>query len=245
MAITVSGKSQINELPDISADRPGIATSPYIATSKIIQIETGFSYENDKRENTLQETFLYNTSLLRYGLNNNSEIRLQTDYISVKTDSINNTGFNPFTIGTKLLISEQKGILPKTSFLLNMTLPCFGDKNLRPENLTPSIYLLMHNDITKKINICYNIGIEYDGESANPSEFAAICLGYSFTEKINGFVENYNWFSNSTKPENFIDCGFAYIIGKNIQLDISGNMNIQDIENYFMINFGVSWRITK
>ena len=103
----------------------------------------------------------------------------------------------------------------------------------------------MKNDITKKLNICYNIGIEYDGESSVPTEFAAICFGYNITNKLNGFIENYNWFSNNSKPENFIDLGFAYLIGKNVQLDFSGNMNLQYFENYFMINFGVSWRITK
>ena len=245
MAITISSKSQTNELPDISADRPGMATSPFIAQSKKMQIETGFSYENDKRENTFQETFIYNSALLRYGLNKNSEIRLQTDYTTVKTDSISITGFNPLILGTKLLISEQKGILPKTSFLLNLTLPCFGEKNLRPKNLTPSFYLLMQNDIPDKLSICYNIGIEYDGTITEPTEFATICFNYSITNKFSGFLDNYNWFYNSTKPENFVDCGFAYVVCKNIQLDLSGNMNLQDIENYFMINFGVSWRITK
>ena len=105
MAITISSKSQTNELPDISADRPGMSTNPFIAPSKKIQIETGFSYENDKRENLFQETTLYNSALFRYGLNKNSEIRLQTDYAKVKTDSISITGFNPLTVGTKLLIS--------------------------------------------------------------------------------------------------------------------------------------------
>jgi len=245
MAINISSKSQTNELPDISADRPGMATNPFIAPSKKIQIETGFSYENDKRENLFQETTLYNSALFRYGLNKNSEIRLQTDYAKVKTDSISITGFNPLTVGTKLLISEQKSILPKASFLLNLTLPCFGEKIFRPENLTPSFYLLMQNDITDKLSICYNIGIEYNGIITEPMEFAAICFNYSITNKFSGFIENYNWFSNSSKPENFIDCGFAYLLRKNIQLDLSGNMNLQDIENYFMINFGVSWRITK
>jgi len=245
LIISATCKSQTIELSDISADRPGMATPPAISQPKALQIETGFSYEKIKYENSFQETILYNTTLLRYGINQNSEIRLQTDYTQVKTDSLNITGFNPLTIGTKLFISEEKGILPKTSFLFNLTLPCFGEKNFRPENLTPSIYLLMQNNITKNLNVCYNIGIEYDGESANPTEFAAICFGYNITEKINGFIENYNWFSDFTKPENYIDLGCAYLIRKNIQLDLSGNMNLQDVEKYLMINFGVSWRIPK
>jgi len=230
-------------MPDISADRPGMATPPSISQPREIQIETGFSYEKIRYENNFQETILYNSTLLRYGITKNSEIRIQTDFAQVKTDSSNITGFNPLTIGTKLLLMEEKGILPQTSFLFNLTLPWIGEKQFRPGNLAPSIYLLMQNDLTKKINVCYNIGIEYDGESPVPAEFAAICFGYGITGKLNGFIENYNWFSNRSKPENFIDLGFAYLIGKNLQIDLSANISIQDIEKYIMINSGVSWRI--
>jgi hypothetical protein len=243
--IALTGNSQTNEIPDISADRPGVATPPFIIQPKLFQIETGFSYEKITGENTYQETTLYNTSLLRYGIDQNSEIRLQTDYANVKTDSTSITGFNPLTLGTKVYISEQKGILPKTSFLFNLTLPGIGKTDFRTKYLSPSIYLLMQNDITEKLNICYNAGLEYDGIAPEPAEFAAICFGYSLIENLSGFVENYNWFLNKTKPQNYIDLGLSYLIGKNFQADIAGNMNLQDIENYYSINFGVSWRITK
>jgi hypothetical protein len=245
VTLALNSKSQTTELPDISPDRPGVATPPFILQAKKIQIETGYSFEKIKSKNTFQETTLYNTSLFRYGINQNSEIRLQADYAQLKTDSLNITGFNPLTIGTKLLISEAKGILPKTSFLFNLTLPYFGEKNFRPENLTSSIYLLMQNDITKNLNTCYNIGLEYNGENSTPTEFAAISFGYNIIDKLSGFIENYNWFSKNTKPENYFDLGCAYLIGNNLQLDLSGNMNLQDFDNYFMINFGLSWRIPK
>ena len=101
----------------------------------------------------------------------------------------------------------------------------------------------MQNNITDKFSICYNIGIQYDGVTSVPTKFAAICLGYNLTEKLSGFVENYNLFSRSTNPANFIDGGFAYLVRKNIQLDLSGNMYLQELKNYYTINFGVSWRI--
>ena len=245
LVMAVVCKSQTTEIPDIYADRPGMATSPFIVCPKKFQIETGFSYEKMTGDVRFQETILYNSTLIRYGINKNAEIRVQTDFAQVKTDSVNITGFDPFVVGAKLLITEGKGVLPKTSFLFNLTLPWIGKKYFRPENLAPSFYLLMQNDITPKLNVCYNIGLEYDGGSAEPVAFIAFCFGYSFTDKFSAFVENYNWISGSTKPENSIDLGCAYIIGKNIQLDLSGNMNLQDFKNYFMISAGLSWRIMK
>ena len=245
LIISVVCRSQTVEENDFSADRPGMATPPSIVQAKLFQIETGFSFEKITGENIFQETTLYNTSLLRYGINKNSEIRVQTDYARVKTDLSKITGFDPLSIGTKLLITEGKGALPQTSFLFNLTLPYIGNRNFRPDNIVPSAYLLFQNDITEKLNVCYNAGLEYDGETAIPSTFAAVCFGYGFTDKLGGFIENYDWFSNAASSQNYIDLGFTYMAGKNFQVDVSGNMSLRDLKNYFMINFGVSWRIIK
>ena len=93
--ISVVSKPQPNELPDIYADRPGMATPPSIAEPTSFQIETGFSFEKNMLEKPSQQNIGYNSTLLRYGINKNSEIRLQTDYLQVKTDSLITTGFNP------------------------------------------------------------------------------------------------------------------------------------------------------
>jgi hypothetical protein len=241
--ISIISESQTNELPDISADRPGMSTPPSIVEPKCLQVETGFSYDNNRLEKPFQEEIFYNSTQFRYGINKNSELRLYLSYTRLKTDGVNITGFNPLTLGTKLFISEGNGILPKTSFLINLTLPCFGEKNFRPSKLAPAIYILMQNDITKNLNVCYNIGIEYYGESANPTTFAAISIGYNFTNRLNGSMENYNWFSNETKSKNFIDFGLAYLIGRKIQIDLSGSMSVQDMTKYIMINTGLPLRI--
>ena len=238
-------KSQTVEEPDFSADRPGMATPPSIVQPEIFQIETGYAFEKITGENIFQETTLFNTSLLRYGINKNSEIRMQTDYAQVKTHQSKITGFDPLIVGTKLLITEGKSVLPQTSFMFNLTLPYIGNKNFRPDNIVPSAYLLFQNDITEKLNVCYNAGLEYDGETTIPSTFTAVCFGYSFSDKFGGFIENYDWFSNAAGPLNYVDLGCTYMAGKNFQIDVSGNMNLRDFKNYFMINFGVSWRIIK
>lgn len=189
------------------------------------------------------ETTLFNSSLLRYGINKNSEIRLQVDYAKVKKDGIAFTGFNPIIIGTKLDISEGKSIIPKTSFLLNLTLPFLGNENFRPHYLMPSFYLLMQNNINSKSSIGYNLGIEYDETKTAPAKFISLCFTHNIAYKLSGFIESYNWFSDNMEPENFIDCGLAYFLRKNFQIDLSGNINVRSIKNYFLFSFGVSWSI--
>ncbi|MEI8202812.1 MAG: transporter [Bacteroidota bacterium] len=245
LCISFIANAQDTEIPGISADRPGVATPPFISETHCLQIETGAAYERIKEGSSLQENILYNTTLLRFGLNKNTEIRLQTDYARLKTDSFDLIGFNPLIVGTKIKMAEAKGIIPAISFLMNLTLPYFGAKSFRPEHLSPSFYLLMQNDISQDINICYNLGIEYDGSNPEPTDFAALCLGYNLNEKLSLFIENYNYFASNSPPQNFIDIGGAYLLRKNLQIDLSGNLRLQQIENYVMLNVGVSWRIPK
>ncbi len=238
-------EAQTADIPYLTADRPGMATTADIVLPLKFQIETGCSFEKMSSGNTYQENILYNTSLLRFGINENAEIRLQTDFAQVKTESSSLIGFNPLTIGTKLKLTEGNSWLPKTSLLLNLTLPWVGKKDFRPDKLSPSFYLLMQNNITDKLNICYNVGVQDDAENSTPQEFVALCFGYSFTDRLSAFIESYNWFEANTPPANSFDLGCACLIGKNIQIDVSGNMNVQGFRNYFMVNCGLAWRIMK
>lgn len=245
ITITITVRSQPVELPTMTADRPGFATSPFLVLPKHFQIETGSAYERASGNHTIQELILFNTFLARYGINKIFEARLQTDFVKVKTDSVDNIGFSLLTAGAKLMVYKGKGIIPMTSLMVDMTFPFSDDEFFRPESPMPSFYLLMQNDITEKFNISYNFGMDFiDGYSV-PIEFAAICFEYDFTQNLITFIENYNWFATGALPKNFFDIGCAYLITKNIQLDLSGSMSLQDFQNYFMINGGFTWRITK
>lgn len=240
----VTGNSQDIRGSDFTADRPGFATSPFIAGTHKLQLELGFAYEKISQNQTFNESILYPNTLFRFGLNSNSELRIQWDYAQVKTDNQIINGFKPLVAGTKLNITKGSGLLPHTSFMFNLALPGTGQKKFRLDHLAPSAYLLMQNDFSEKLNLCYNIGVEYDGASVQPATFLAICMGYNFSEKLSGFLENYNWLLQNAKPENYLDLGLAYLLRKYVQLDLSGNLNIQPGLNYFMINLGVAWRIT-
>lgn len=72
--ISVISQSQVNDSIDISADRPGMATPPFIEEPKSLQVETGFSFEKNHLEKPFQKNINYNSTLLRYGINKNSEI---------------------------------------------------------------------------------------------------------------------------------------------------------------------------
>jgi hypothetical protein len=245
LLLSCTGLAQTDEIPDITADRPGMATPANIMLPLKLQIESGSSYERSNAKDNFFENIYFNSTLLRFGINRNAEIRLQTDLLRARSDNKKDFGLNPLTLGTKVLLFKGRGVLPMTSVMMNVTLPWIGDKAFRPAHLSPSVYLLMQNDITDKLNVCYNFGAMYDEQQETANVFFALCLSYGITERFSAFVENYNWFASGAPPSNNIDLGFALVLHKNVQLDLSGNLNLQDLNNYFMINFGVAWRIIR
>ena len=86
------------EQPDnIIAERPGVTNPPQTVDLKKLQIESGFYYESDKIKNTDLKTYnyLYPTTLIRYGLLKNFELRLQVDIAGIST--------SPATISNRCL----------------------------------------------------------------------------------------------------------------------------------------------
>lgn len=241
--------SQNEETQDILSDRGGFATSPFVLPSGVFQIESGFSFEKSKNENIIVNAFSYNSILLRYGIISRAEIRLQTDYVRKVTgtgsNSLEEIGFNPLTIGLKFFISKEIGILPAISFLGNLKLPYWGNKNFKPVNFAPTFYLLMENELSKHFSLCYNLGLEWDGESDEPIKSLAFSLGYSINNKLSCFIENYYLFSDNGNRDSFIDAGFSYQVRNNLQFDISGGINLMSSKNNYMGSAGVLWRLPK
>jgi hypothetical protein len=245
LLLSCIGLAQTDEIPDITADRPGMATPANIMLPLKLQIESGSSYERSNAKDNFFENIYFNSTLLRFGINRNAEIRLQTDLLRARNYGQQDFGLNPLTLGTKVLIFKGRSILPMTSMLMNVTLPWIGNKSFGPAHLSPSVYLLMQNDVTDKLNVCYNFGAMYDEQQERANEFFALCLSYGITDRFSAFLENYNWFASGAPPSNNIDLGFTWVVQKNVQLDLSGNLSLQDLNNYFMINFGVAWRIMR
>ena len=66
------------ELPAISADRPGALTGTDVMPLHKLQWETGMGYESTKGG---PHTLTLNNTLLRFGLFENAELRIGTDFL--------------------------------------------------------------------------------------------------------------------------------------------------------------------
>ena len=108
------------ETEPIQTDRPDQTETPAIVPKGMFQVETGFSFQKNKQNNN---TNTLPSTLWKYGVNENFELRLITEFISEKIEDRTFSGLNPILLGCKIKISDEKGIFPKTSFIGHVLLP--------------------------------------------------------------------------------------------------------------------------
>jgi hypothetical protein len=239
-------KSQTDNNNSFVPDRPGMATPPDILTMGFLQVESGFQYDKYVFGNYQNRNFLFPSILVRYGIQNNVEVRIQTDYVfnivtdSLVTSSVN--GINPITIGTKIKFIEQQNLIPNISFLLNLTLPYTGKKDFRIENFAPSLCLLFSNSLSDNLNVCYNYGISWDGTTSEPAQFYALCLGANLNANWCTFIEGYGFTDQESNSNFYSDAGFAYLINDHLQIDLSGAKSIDSSSDYYCFSTGITWK---
>lgn len=227
---------------DLSADRPGAATGTSTVGKFKLLWETGFCFERDKYEDADSKNFTINTSLLRFGLSDNAEIRLQIDEQLAKEGEEKVSGICPLIVGSKLKLFEGHKAIPAVSVLCNLVLPT-GKSEFKSDYVAPQVYLLFDNELSDKFSLGYNVGGEWDGETANATTFAAISLGYSVNDNIGVFIENYDYFHSEHKPVWMTEFGVSWKVAQRVQLDLEGDLNLKSPGKNFAVGLGVAWLI--
>lgn len=232
-------------------DRPDQTESSSVVPKGFLQVETGAFFEKISNNDVKNESITYSTTLLRYGLLENLELRLGIDFTE-QTNTINGTklanitsGFSPLLLGVKVGITEEKGILPEIGLLGHLSLPFSASNDYKPETTGVDFRFAFSHTLNAKSSLSYNLGAAWGNDSPEPSYIYTLAYGVGLTEKLGAFVEVYGDFPENGKANHLWDTGFTYLIKDNIQLDVSGGTglsgNIQDL----LLSAGISFRIPK
>ncbi len=100
----------------IETDRPDQTESPFIVPRNYFQFEFGLNMEKDKLQGVNTTTFVLPTGLLKYGIKENVEFRLEFQSFTSRrrNDLIKKTSLllEPVELGFKARLWEEKGALP-------------------------------------------------------------------------------------------------------------------------------------
>jgi len=227
---------------EIDTDRPDQTETPSIVPVNRFQMENGFVHQQAQEH---ESDLLLPTSLWKFGINENLELRLETDIIYNKFADSTQSGLSPVIVGLKVKLWEEKGILPQASLITQFELPKLASKELQLDYLAPEIRFLFQNTLTKKADLGYNLGVNWDGETNDPVYAYTFSPNISITEKLKAYVEAYGFMPAHHHGEHWADGGFMYLITKDIQVDISAGYEVIAPAHYhqYYESLGVSFRI--
>jgi len=251
-ALFVSGlifaKAQ-NGKPEIVTDRPDQTEAPVLVPRGGLQVETGFVFEKDREEDVDITNFAYNTTLIKYGVNEFFELRLITEYLGENAKVAENPtskiqGFSPLALGVKIKVADEKGFWPQTAFIGHINVRS-GSEEFIPNYTAADFRFTFAHTLSEKFALSYNLGAEWDGESPEAAFLYTLSLGYLITDKLGVFVEGYSFFPEGSKADHRIDAGFTYKFSPVVQWDISGGVGVSRNAPDSFLSTGISFRLFK
>ena len=230
-------KAQTTE--PIEADRPDQTETPSIVPKGMFQLEAGFSYQkNDRNSNSCSLP----AALWKYGVNENFELRLITEFVTEKINDEKSSGFTPVMIGFKVKLCEEKGIFPKTSFIGHIGLPKVASSRYKTDFVAPEFRFTMQHTLSDKLSLGYNLGCEWDGMTPKTTFIYTLTIGYSINKKIGSYAELFGFAPQNDSAEHNFDGGFTYLINNNFMLDLSSGIGITNNAPDHYFAFGFSFR---
>lgn len=251
LTILLSSTFAIAQTDDIGAlvtDRPDATESPNIVRKGFLQIETGGFYTESGEDSFKTKETVYNTTLLRYGLLDNLELRLGIDYLTTEFE-VNGervgerlNGTSPLLLGAKIAIAEEKGWMPKIAVLGHLSLPFSAASDYKPENTGLDFRFSFDHTLTDRSGIAYNLGAKLDAGNPEIAYIYTLAYGYDLSSKIGVYVELYGDFPEDTKANHNWDAGFTYLANDDLQFDLTFGSGITDGQN-LLLSAGLSYRI--
>jgi Putative MetA-pathway of phenol degradation len=214
----------------METDRPDQTESPVTVSVKVLQVETGFTYESFIEDNIHTKNYSIAGTLIRYGLADNLELRFESGYSIHKADQTS-YDFDNLLAGVKINFLNEEASLISLGLLANI-LPLSY----------PELIIAISKSIYDKLSVSVNFG---GSRAIYPKVIGYIyttSVEYSFTNKLDGFIEVYGNAASSFSPDNKYDGGLTYLLNDNLQLDASGGRKFSGNDSYWFVGTGVSFR---
>jgi hypothetical protein len=234
---------------ELITDRPDQTESSATVPRKSLQIETGVVFENYSNGSSSIKNWGLGTTLFRYGLLENLELRLGTSYqvSTLKNDFASadsvQQGMGPVSAGMKVYITQEKGFWPEVAILADLTINQLAALDFRPTYNYSTLKIAASHTLNNRFGLGYNLGYAYNGTNPKGYFIYSIALGMSISERLGAYLESYGNFDPGAIPRHRFDGGFTYLISQNMQIDIAGGFGPKDTATMIYGSVGFSWRI--
>ena len=230
----------------MATDRPDVVESSNVVGKGRFQIETSFASESNKADGVKTTTRMTPT-LLRYGISENTELRLETDGFLRESDE---RGFADVSLGLKWHTHDGDDAAgkPSVAWLFHADLDS-GSSAFRGHGVRPSARMVAEWELPQDWSFGVMPGVLSDtneaGERFVAGSLAAV-VGKSWTDAFRTFVEVAGHQLTSAKNGGSVityDVGMAYLITPTMQVDtaVSFGANQYTPDQQWTVGFSVKF----
>ena len=237
----------------INSDRPNVADSSQVVGQGRVQLEIGANWDRQRSDDPHVRT-LSTPALLRIGLGDTAELRIESDGRSVEHDydpasgeHNKSAGWNDTSVGFKWHFADGEGARPALGLIGKVALPT-GSAKLRGTGVLPQVVLAAEWDLPKEWSLAVTPGAGRDLDD-NGKHYGygilAASLGKKFNKRAQGFFEvAAPQIASASHGGSLaqVDAGVSWLLNKNCQVDAMVahglNRNTPDLS----LAFGLSLR---
>ena len=215
---------------EIATDRPDFVESSNVVGKGRFQIETSVATDRNKADGIKDKSYSTPT-LLRYGVSEDWEVRLETDgrIRATTTDIASGTrstesGYGDLSLGVKWHIADENGASPSMGVLAHVDLDT-GSAPFRAQGKGGSLRLAAEWEFADDWSLGVMPGLAWlpnDNGDRHLTGIFGIVVGKGWTEQLRTFVEYSDEKIARARDGGTIstlDIGAAYLLTKTVQLD--------------------------
>jgi hypothetical protein len=237
------------EVEPLATDRPDFTEASSTVGKGVFQIETGYTFIEDRKDGVVLQGHSWGEALMRYGfLADWLELRLGVFPISERsTDEGSTSGVEDLYVGVKLALTEQSGWWPEMALTPQATVPT-GSSHFQNYATLVGVNWLYGWDINDFLATggSTQINKAIDEELDSYAEFAqSWTINYTLSEQLGAYTE---WFAlvpsgtQLAETEHYFDGGFTFKFNKDVQWDIRGGVGLNDAAADYFVGTGLSVR---
>lgn len=223
-------------------ERPSESQTPNTVSKNSFMLEFGFRKE---QENKTDYKVQHPNALLRFGLAEKMELRLQTAIESDRFPSKgeNNYGLMPVELGLKAALFQSKDTSFSIGVVGHLGIPELASRSHEADKVYHRVRLLFENKLTDKIKLHYNVGTDWDEDRQEQEWVYTFTPEFDISDKWAAFIEEYAFIHKHNKPEHYINAGFSYMLSDHAKLDISGRRGISTEASKYIIETGIAFKL--
>jgi hypothetical protein len=263
VAVVVTGFLQAADLLAQSSagplvtDRPDQTESALVVAPGLVQLEVGWTLEQEGRTGIRQRTTAVPQVKARLGLIPGLEGRLGfAGWQGVERRELagvtSSNGVGDLDVGFKYRAVAAHGSIPDVALIGTLTLPT-GNAGFGSPRADPTVLLAFANTLTDRLGVGYNLGASWSTEGATGGQATlldilyTVSLGVGVAERAGVFIELFG--SVATEPDrgnrHTVDGGVTYRVRDNLQFDLSGGLGVNQGAADWFLGAGVAVRLPR